>query len=485
MEIYKKYSAFAGFAAGFLLLCSIFCLIFVPLTSNRTVWDSYRILFLPINADEAAILRAAYEEEISGIISLSSAEERFKNIDGVFGEELSFTERERYIQWFINDQENLQYMYIPSDQKITGHFFAFLKNHTDFFYLEDASNLSVFNFAVAFLFFAVALFYTSRKSIYFTAALPFVVYAAFQKGILAVAASLLMLYTIAFWTEAVGSYLRFTKDQLIKRIKKNSLLVFLPFVSFTIAYFGSNTSLLLFSAAFAAGLSLTYMTERIAFFANERPGKEKLHKKITLYAMNPSSIVKFWESKKLFTVSACAALAIAVLACFLYFNFSKTIKAYKNILYLPLPIQTAEADGFSKHTLDFLEEIRSGEALPDLGNFIYDSWKLKITPYININNPVYYKDKVTVSEFNADENGVMTETERTVFALDDSFIQEALTFRPRLSIEDMLYAQGRFVTAAYSRKKFPLNRYNTAALLVALLSAFMPVTVILHRVFEK
>jgi len=485
MGIYKKYSVFTGFAAGFLFLCSIFCLFFLPLTSNRTVWNSYRILFLPISADEGAILRTAYEEEIAGVISLSSSEARFKDFEEIFEDAPFFTERERYIQWFINDQENLQYMYIPSNQKITAGFLSFLKNNTDFFYIEENSNLSMFNFAVALLFFAAALFYTSRKSMYFTAAAPFLLYAAFQKDILAVSAVILMLYTIAFWTEAVGSYLKFTKEQLIKRIKKNSLLVFLPFVSFTISKFGSNTSLLLFSSAFIAGLSLTYMTEKMRFFIGEQPSAEKLHKKITPYVMNPSSIVKFWDREKLFKVSGLAAFLIIVVACFLFFHFSKTIKAYKNILYLPLPDRVAAEAGFSKKAFDFLDEIRSGVDIPDLGNYISDLWKVRSLPYVNLHNPQIDNEKVTVNEFTADESGVMTEREKVLFVFDDEFISDVLSLRPRPSIEDMLCAQGRFMTVSYSRKKFPLNRFNLAALLVAMLSALMPITVIVHRVFEK
>ena len=485
MRFYKRYSFLIDFSAGFLFLCYVFLLFFIPLNSKKTIWNSYRILFLPISADDRTVLKAAGEEGITGVISVLSSEERFKMFENFTGGKSVITEKERYNQWFLNDQENLQYMYIPINQKISSNFLRFLKKNTEAFYLEDITSFSIFNFAVSLVFFAFVFFCSSKKSFFFTAAFPFVVCLAFQKGILAFSAGILMIYTIAFWTEAVGSYLKFTKEQLIKRIKKNSLLVFLPFVSFIISKFGSNTSLLVFLSAFVAGCSLTYILEKVRFFMLEKDNTEKLHKKIIPYFMNPNSIIKFWESGSLYKVSATTSIFIVVFSFFLYFNFSGTFKADKNILYLPLPNAKNEKSGFTKDSFDSALKIRTGEDLPDLVNFISDSWNMKILPYANLNKDNTGIDHIAVSDFTVNKNGVITEKENVIFKFDDEFVQDVLSARVRPSIEDMLYAQGCFMTAVYSGKKFPLNIYNSAALLVALFSAMMPVTIILLRVFEK
>ena len=155
------------------------------MSSMSTLWKDYRVLFLPMEVDEPAVLQAAEESGITGIISSQTIENRFSDLEEQGYTGYPFTDKERYTQWFINDQENIRYMYIPSDRHITKSFFRFLKKNTGYFFIENDSSFSVFQFFIALIFFAVSFFYTSRKKNYFSAAFPFVIYAAFQRGILA------------------------------------------------------------------------------------------------------------------------------------------------------------------------------------------------------------------------------------------------------------------------------------------------------------
>lgn len=481
----KKYLFGIDLIAGFLLVCSFFFLIFVPISLKSTVWKSYRILFLPIDADEASILEAAKKNGITGIISSESAEKRFQSLEDKGLISFPFTDKERYMQWFINDQENIRYMYIPSENLITKDFFIFLKKNTEFFYIENNSVFSTFQFFTVLVFFAAAFFYTSRKKNYAAAALPFVLFAAFQHGILALSSAVLTIYAIAFWTEAVGDSLRFTREQLLVRIKKNPLLVVVPFVALIIAKFNSNISLILFILSISASFSLTYIIERLSFFIAEKIDTQKIHKTIRAYIMNPQSVAKFWDTRPLLIISSLAVFFIVFSSLFLYFTFNKTIKAYQNIIYLPMPESSVKISGFSKKAFDELKKLRTGDELPDLGNLISDTWNERVLPFTRFDSLPQEKDRVTFSDFSVDENGVVTEKEGLIFNLDDEFILNALSFRASPSIEDLLHAQGNFITASYSSKKFPINRYNSAALLVTFFSAIMPLMIIVLRVFEK
>lgn len=201
--------------------------------------------------------------------------------------------------------------------------------------------------------------------------------------------------------------------------------------------------------------------------------------------MNPKSVAKFWNTRHLYIVSSCALFFIVFSVLFLYFNFNKTIKAYQNTLYLPMPETSVGLSGFSKEAFDELKKIRTGDELPDLGNLISDTWNAKVMPFTRLGLPPQENGRVIFSNFSVDENGVVTEQDGLVFSFDDEFIKSVISFRTSPSIEDLLYSQGRFITASYAPKKFPLNRYNSAALLVALVSAIMPLMIILLRVFEK
>ena len=485
MDEPKKYVFGLDIIAGFLLIFSFFLLIFIPINSKSTLWKNYRILFLPIEADEPAILQAAEENGITGIISSQTIESRFADLEEKGYTGFPFTDKERYSQWFVNDQENIRYMYIPSEKYITKTFFRFLKQNAEFFYIENNSPFSIFQFGTALIFFILSFFYTSRKKNYLTAAFPFVIYAGFQHGILALSSSIIIMYTLAFWIEAIGSSLKFTREQLAARIKKNPLLVFFPFVALIIAKFNSNISLVLFAFAVSASASLTYIIERFSFFVEEKMDTQKIHKTIRAYVMNPESVAKFWHTRHLLIVSSCAVFFIAFSALFLYFNFNKTIKAYQNTLYLPVPEASAGISGFSKKAFDELKKIRTGDDLPDLGNLISDTWNAKVIPFTRLDLSPQENDRVSFNDFSVDENGVVTEQDGLVFNFDDEFIKSVISFRTSPSIEDLLYSQGRFITASYAPKKFPLNRYNSAALLVALVSAIMPLMIILLRVFEK
>ncbi|AGT44917.1 hypothetical protein [Treponema pedis] len=485
MKKTKNYFFSLDIASSCLFLCSLFFLIFIPVTEKDTIWHSYRILFLPMSADESAILKAAEESGIKNIISSLTIKQRFAKLDENNYTGFPFTDKERYAAWFINDQENIRYMYIHISENIPPQFFKYLKNNTEAFYIERKAGFSLFQFISAAAFFLIAFYFTSRKDFYLFASLPFIVYAGIQSGILALSASILMMFTLAFWTEAVGSYLKFTKEQIISRIKKNPLLVFLPFISFVVAKFNSNISLLVFILAVIAAASFTYISERIRFFIHKNSETKKLHKTITPYIMNPKSIAKFWESKKLFTVSGAAAFFIIFSSLILHMGFNKTLQAYKNILYLPVPVNGVEITGFSKQAFDKLKEIRTGEDLPDLGNLISDLWNSNIKPYVKSNENTENYNEIKYSDFSVDSNGMITENAGTAFSFDDEFIKTALAFRESPSIEDLLYSEGRFITAAYTGRKFPLNSFNTAALLVAVLSSFMPVTIILLRVLNK
>ena len=77
----KKYIFCFDIIAGFLLIFSFFLLIFVPMSSMSTLWKDYRVLFLPMEVDEPAILQAAEEHGITGIISSQTIENRFSDLE--------------------------------------------------------------------------------------------------------------------------------------------------------------------------------------------------------------------------------------------------------------------------------------------------------------------------------------------------------------------------------------------------------------------
>ncbi len=480
----KNNSLFINILVSFLFFCSLFFLFFIPLKSEKNTWNSYRILFLPQNADASTIIKEAKNEGINGIISKECIKSRFEDIDKALYADPNFTSKEDYMKWFENKEAELQYMYIPENQNISHKFFYFLKKNTDFFYIEDNRKFSLFQFIVSLLFFAVAFFYAQRKNIFFAAAMPFVIFASFQPGILALSASLLMMYTIAFWVEAVGFYLKFTKEQLLRRIKKNPLLIFLPVVSIVIANFNSRISLWLFILSIISSASFTYLSEKLKFFINKKLDERKIHKRIEAYAMNPNSIEKFWDTKKLLRVSVAAVLAIVFSSFFLFFRNTKTMQVSTNTLVLPLIEKSLEKSSFSKENYDAFKKINSSEDLPNLANLISDEWILMTMPYRNLHSEES-GDSISFVDYSKDENNKIVKKNSVSFKLDDKFIKKTLSLRPSPSIEDLLYKQNKFIAVIYSSKRFPLNSFNFAAFIVALLTALLPIIIIFMRVRDK
>ncbi len=447
-------------------------------------------IILPLLTSEATT--EAEKFGISGIISKASMKNRFKDHESaLYKDDPMLSSEEDYTKWFINKKEKLQYMYIPSQQKLSNKFLNFLKKTNAFFYLEDTSNFSLFQLIVAIAFFIVAFIYAQRKTIFFSAALPFVLFAAFQKGILAISASLLMMYTIAFWVEAVGLYLKFTKDQLLTRIKKNPLLVFFPVISLIVANFNSRISLLLFILAIIASLSFAYISEKVKFFITKKLEERMLHKKIEAYAMNPKSVEKFWDTKKLIVVSTVAVVAIIFSSLFLFFRNTKTLQVSKNTISLPHPgLYLSDSDlksnslGFTKENYEKINSLKEDDDLPNLANFITDKWTLITMPYRNLHR----EEKngiIRFTDYSSDEENKVQKTKTIEFKLDDEFINTTLALRDKASIENMLYKQREFITASYTYKRFPLNSFNFAAFIVALLTAFMPIIIIFMRVRDK
>lgn len=485
MKRVKNYFYYFDIFVSSLFFCSLFFLFFYLSIEKETVWTSYRILFLPINANEETILQAAKKNGINGIISSNSIYGRFKELEENNCIDSPFTTKENYSKWFINRKENIRYMYIPITENIPPNFFKFLKDNTDAFYIERNSCFSLFQFTSAIAFFLIAFYCSSRKEFYFFSGLPFVFYAGVQAGILALSASILMLFSLAFWTEAIGSYLRFTKRQLIERIQKNPLLLVFPVISFVIAKFNSNISLILFIIFFVMAASFTYISERFIFFLHKNNESKRVHKQMITYAMSPVSVKKFWKSKRLFIVAGSAIFIIVFSNIVLYLGSRKTMQAYKNILYLPAPYHIYKDTGFSKSNFDEFEKKHYVDGLPDLSNFILDSWYMRIKPYVRLGENFSDQHSINYSNFLADENGVVTEIKSEALSLDDDFILATLSLRQKSSIEDLLYKQGSFVTVSYIGKKFPLNNFTMAALVVALLSSCMPAIIIILRVLDK
>lgn len=478
----------SGFTAAFLFLLSSFLLFFVPLTVNTTVWKNYRILFLPMDTDENEILNEMHSQGIYGAVSSETIEKRFSEFEEKDMSGYPFTLKELYSQWFLNDQENLRYIYIPSSNKVGLKFLYFLKNNTEGFYLEDSSVFSFFQFAGALIFFAVCIYFSGRKFMFCLLGLPIVIFAGFEKGILSFTAALFFLHAEVCWIEAVFANLKLGKEQIKRRIKKNSIIVFIPIFSLAVLSFNSDPALIVFLFAFISGVSLLYIAENTRYLWEKKKDTERLHKVIAPYVMNPESIEKIWPDKKLFVLASSMTAILGIFSFVLFMGASTPPEGFGSITYLPLPQGYVPANDFSASSFDMLKEIRHGDALPDLGNYICDRWFETAMPYLNAAEPIVQPESGSVvefSDFTEDENGKFYEDKQTILTFNDKFIKDILSFRNELSIEDMLCRQNCFITASYGGKEFPVKRYGKAAFAISIFSLLLPLTLMLLRVLKK
>lgn len=477
------------FIAAFLFVICSFTLFFIPISVNKSVWENYRILFLPMDSDENLILEEMRLQGIRGAVSSADIEKRFSPLEDKDLYGYPFTLKELYSQWFLNDQENLRYIYIPSFNKIGFKFLYFLANNTDGFYLEDISCFSFFQFAGAAIFFAACIFFSGRKKlILLFLGAPIVIFAGFEKGILAFTAILFFLYAQTYWIQAVFGNFKLNKEQIKRRIKKNSIIVFIPIFSLTVLSFNSALALPIFLCAFVSGLCLVFIAEKARYLIEKKKDTVRLHKGISPYVMTQESIERIWSTKNLFRLSSLLVIIICVFSFILFFSLKKVPKEFGNIVYFPMPQKSVDKEEFSVSSYESLESIRQGDSLPDLGSYICDCWFEAVIPYLNVNEPLNMPESGSIVEFKdftADENGVFKENKSIVFKFDDSFLKDTLSFRNKSSIEDMLYSQKKFVSVSYDGKEFPIKRYGKAAFAVSLFSILLPLTLIILRVLKK
>lgn len=123
------------------------------------------------------------------------------------------------------------------------------------------------------------------------------------------------------------------------------------------------------------------------------------------------------------------------------------------MLYIPAPARYTRHAGFGIEGFTEIQGLRSDASLPDLGDFISARWIIKTAPWRRIQDPVEEPkagSTVDYEWYQADEHGIITGKNKTMYTFDTAFIRKTLA-ADGTRLEKMLLGQRRFVTVELTR----------------------------------
>lgn len=464
----------------FLFVLSLFLMPYLHNYAHFYVWKDYRTLFLPLKYSNV-VEKILDEQKIYGVISKHSVKKRFQNIEKNY----PFTLQELYTHWFENETDKLSYVYIPKGSYIPFRLLKKLNERNIPFYLEGEPHLHYINLICISLLFIFFLFFSNKKSLFFFTSLPFLLTSF-------LITSYLMLYIISLFLLSnlhiiemffAPSYLNQTQRK--NKIKKNSILFIIPAFAFVLLIFETYLSYIYVFLSIIASFSIGYVIEKFNYLSEREKDANREHEKPTFLAMHPYFIEKLWSRKKAIFILILFSISFIPHIVFYLFYTMPLPKDYTNTLYVPIPSNVNRTKDFSFSSYSQCLESKSGDALPDLTNYVLDTWFYNVFPYIDVNLPTMLPkedESIIFRDFYNAGGGVVKEKEPLVFTFNNTFIQKTLENPPQNSIEEMLKKEGGFVSVFYNFKFFPIDRYNILLASFSLLFIFISWIIILFKV---
>ncbi|EFW38455.1 hypothetical protein [Treponema phagedenis] len=471
-----------SFAASF----SLFLLIFIPLSKQTTLWNGWRMVILPSGAKLSPIMENFSKQKIFGTANKYAIWKRFAELEVTDYQRYPFTDKNRYEQWFVNENEGLQYLYIPEQKGLSRHLYKALRTAGTPFYFEEGFAYSFFQGLLASVLFLFCYIKTKRRLFFFFTGIVFVVYAFCIKGIIPFAAALLMIYGAAYWAAALGGPLQVSYEQIIRRVKCNIQLIIIPCVTIIFSFLGGKKEFFLFFLALISSFSFAVLAERFLSIFKEARDSTRLHPSIKPYVMHPDYTDTFWSLKDILSTSFLTGVLLLFGVCSLYFISNNSLQLRKGAVSVPSPRYTNFVQGFSLTGYEEFTQKKQNVGLPDLSDFIADAWYKDALPFLPVHTelPIIQKDaKIVYNEFSEAPDGTLLETERIILEFNTAFIQELLASDKMSELEKMLYASGRFVSAGYEVFYPPFaDSYKKFHLFAAFFVLLLPLFTVLLRI---
>lgn len=466
----------------FLFIFSLFLMPYLHNYTHSYIWKEYRTLFLPLKYS-IVVEKIMNEEKIQSVIGENSVKKRFQNIEQA---SYPFTLKELYTHWFENETDGLSYIYIHQKSYIPFKFLKILKEKNIPFYLEGEPHLHHINLICILLLFIFFLLCSNRKSLFFFTSLPFLLLSF-------LITSSLMLYVIALFLLSnlhiievffTPSYLN--KEQRKSKIKKNSTLFIIPLFAFVLVIFDTYLSYIYVFLSIIASLSVGYVIEKFNYLSEKEKDANREHEKLILFAMSPHYIERIWSKKKTFITIVLFLISFIPHIVFTLFYTMPLPKNYTLPFYVPMPSNMNRTKDFSFSSYSECLKNKSGDALPDLTNYVLDTWFYNVFPYLDVSHSTITLPKedesVVFRDFYNSGGGIIKEKEPLVFTFNNKFVQKALETISPNSVEEMLKKEGCFVSVFYNFKLFPISRGNVLLTYISLLFIFISWIIILVKV---
>lgn len=479
----KRLSIVFYFAASFIATGVIVFFIILSIRFNSSLWQGYRVLAIPAETNKEIILQAGTAAGITGIISENTIPNRFAFLEAQHYTGFPFTPLEHYQQWFENSAENLCYLYIPYTSLWQFiQFYAMLYISIQNFYLEPPVPYALFQMGISVLLFAYCIVHTKKKALFFAAAVSFLWYSACTRSNLVLTASLLSIFSAAYWIEALGSETTVLWKQLKERIHQNYFMYILPALALVFAVIAGIQSCCFFFLSIILSIAFVFSVYSfLQLWAHDR-AKSRLHPQLKILAMHPQSWYRFWNTPYALRTSILTTVLLFISTVFpLFFSWNRLNRTIHTVS-IPAPVLSPNRT-FTDDSYFSACAMRPVSYLPDLGSYIEDQWYAKTLPYMNVHNPFTPLSKnaqIRYTFFTENPQGALEADEKILYTFNDAFIENLLQ-APQLktvSLEAMLYTQNGFVAAAYKAKK--LVTLNTLVTFMITFSAlFFPCILII------
>ena len=448
--------------------------------AHSYVWKNYRILFIPTKYSNI-VEKILDDEKIQDVISKQSVKRRFQNIDE---NSFPFTLQELYTHWFENESDDLSYIYINQKSYVPFEFLKILTKKNIPFYLEGEPHLHYINFICALFLLIFFLIFSNKKSLFFFTSLPFLLASFLITNFLMLCVIALFLLSDLHIIEVFFTPPYLNQEQRKIRIKKNSILFIIPSFAFILLLFDTYLSYIYIFLSILASFSIGYLIEKLNYLLEKEKAIDRELEKITFFAMHPHFIEKIWAKKKAILSLVLFCLSFIPYVVFFLFCVTPLPKNYTNPICLPMPSMNKTED-FSFSSYSECLERKSGDALPDLTNYVLDTWFYNVCPYLdaNLSTITFPKEDESVifRDFYNAGCGIIKEKEPLIFTFNNTFIQKTLESIPSNSIEEILKKEDGFVSVFYDFKIFPINRCGVILSFFSLLFIFLSWIIILFK----
>ena len=155
------------------------------------------------------------------------------------------------------------------------------------------------------------------------------------------------------------------------------------------------------------------------------------------------------------------------------------------MLSLPCPSSINRYSSFDVFSFESCYERKSGDALPDLTDYISDKWVDKTFMYTPSTQSIQMPkngEKIVFTDYYEEKDGKIKEMDVYTFVFNNEFIFSVLENVEENSIEALLKSEGGFLSVFYNFKFFYLSSYDFLTVGISVLFIFLSLAIMLFKV---